>query len=77
MNKVEIRFGQYYRPGQLAFYKSSDSGLSYQRWHFFVSSHDDCQEKFGVPVAINPASVSAVLCMPYTSEALEQNDVVS
>ena len=42
-----------------------------------MSSHDDCQEKFGVPVTINPASVSAVLCMPYTAEAMEQNDVVS
>lgn len=77
MNKLVIKFGEYYRPGQLAFYKSSDYGQSYQPWHYFVSSTDECQEKFNVPVQNNPVRVDQVLCMVYPTESIDRNDVVS
>ena len=76
MNQLVIRFGEYYRPGQLAFYKSSDYGQSYEPWHYFVSNVDDCQEKFGVTYKTKPTAVNDVLCMVYTSEAVDKNDVV-
>ena len=72
-----IKFGEYYRPGQLAFYKSRDYGRTYQRWHHFVSNAEECQEKFGVPNQNNPVRVDQVLCMTYPREAVESNDVVS
>ena len=77
MNQLIIRFGEYYRPGQLAFYKSSDYGQSYEPWHYFVSSVDECQEKFNVPPKNKPVRVNEVLCMEYTTESIEKNDVVS
>ncbi|XP_073244875.1 netrin-4-like [Porites lutea] len=77
VNQLVIRFGEYYRPGQLAFYKSSDYGQSYEPWHYFVSNVDDCQEKFGVTYKTKPTTVNDVLCMEYTSEAVDKNDVVS
>ena len=76
MNQVVIKFGEYYRPGQLAFYKSSDYGQSYKPWHYFVSSVDECQEKFNTPNANNPVRVDQVLCMMYTSEAVDRDDKV-
>ena len=76
VNQLVIRFGEYYRPGQLAFYKSSDYGQSYEPWHYFVSNVDDCQEKFGVTYKTKPTAVNDVLCMEYTSEAVDKNDVV-
>ncbi|XP_068694373.1 laminin subunit beta-1-like isoform X2 [Montipora foliosa] len=76
-NKVVIQFGEYYRPGQLAFYKSKDYGRTYQRWHHFVSNAEECQEKFGVPNQNNPVRVDQVLCMTYPDEAVESNDVVT
>ena len=76
MNQVVIKFGEYYRPGQLAFYKSSDYGQSYRPWHYFVSSVDECQEKFNTPNANNPVRVDQVLCMMYTSEAVDRDDKV-
>lgn len=77
MNQVVIKFGEYYRPGQLAFYKSTDYGQSYQAWHYFVSSVDECQEKFNVPNSNSPVSVNQVLCMVYPGEAVDHNDQVS
>ncbi|KAK2550366.1 Laminin-like protein epi-1 [Acropora cervicornis] len=72
--RVVIRFGEYYRPGQLAFYKSSDYGQTYEAWHYFVSDGDECQEKFGVPFQSNPVRVKQVLCMVYPTESVESND---
>ena len=37
---------------------------------------DDCQEKFGVTYKTKPTAVNDVLCMEYTSEAVDKNDVV-
>lgn len=74
--RVVIRFGEYYRPGQLAFYKSSDYGQTYEPWHYFVSDGDECQEKFGVPFQSNPVTVKQVLCMVYPTESVESNDNV-
>ena len=73
-----IKFGEYYRPGQLAFYKSSDYGQTYEPWHYFVSTADpnECQEMFNMPVINNPVRVDQVLCMVYTSARVDQNDVV-
>ena len=73
-----IKFGEYYRPGQLAFYKSSDYGQTYEPWHYFVSTADpnECQEKFNTPVINNPFRVDQVLCMVYTSTRVDQNEVV-
>ena len=73
-----IRFGEYFRPGQLAFYKSSDYGQTYEPWHYFVSTADpnECQDKFNMPVNNNPVRVDQVLCMVYTSQQVEKNDEV-
>ena len=71
-----IRFGEYYRPGQLAFYKSSDYGQTNEAWHYFLSDGDECQEKFGVPFQSNPVTVKQVLCMVYPTESVESNDNV-
>lgn len=74
-----IRFGEYFRPGQLAFYKSSDYGQTYEPWHYFVSTAADpneCEEKFNLPVSNNPVRVDQVLCMVYTSPQVDQNDMV-
>ena len=77
MNKLVIKFGEYYRPGQLSFFKSSDYGQSYQPWHFFVSTADECQEKFNRPVQNNPVRVDQVLCMVYPTESVDRDDTVS
>ena len=71
-----IRFGEYYRPGQLAFYKSTDNGQSYEPWHYYVSTADECQEKFNRPVQNKPSKVDQVLCMQYADESVDRNDVV-
>lgn len=77
VNKLVITFGEYYRPGQLVFYKSSDYGQSYQPWHYFVSTADECQEKFNRPRQSNPVRVDQVLCTVYPTESKDINDVVS
>ena len=77
VNKLVITFGEYYRPGQLVFYKSSDYGQSYQPWHYFVSTEDECQEKFNRPLESNPVRVDQVLCTVYPTESKDINDVVS
>ena len=71
-----IRFGEYYRPGQLVFYKSTDYGQSYEPWHYFVSNADECQEKFNRPVQNSPVRVDQVLCMVYPTESVDRNAVV-
>ncbi|XP_078373908.1 laminin subunit alpha-like [Oculina patagonica] len=76
-NQLVIRFGEYYRPGQLAFHKSSDYGQTYEPWHYFVSNADECQEKFNMPLKNNPVRVDEVLCMVYTTESVDRNDIVS
>ena len=73
-----IRFGEYFRPGQLAFYKSSDYGQTYEPWHYFVSTADpnECQDKFNRPIINNPVTVDQVLCMVYTTPQVDRNDEV-
>lgn len=70
-----IRFGEYFRPGQLAFYKSSDYGQTYEPWHYFVSTADpnECQDKFNRPIINNPVTVDQVLCMVYTTPQVDRN----
>ena len=83
-DKIVIKFGEYYRPKRMAFWKSSDFGKTYQPWNYYVTpgnnptSSQQCEDYFKVPEHIRPNSADDVLCLGYTEEVAEdRNQVVS
>ena len=62
-----MQFGAYRRPGQLAYYKSTDDGVTFQPWHYYVSLPPQCQEVFKTDYNRRPFQVDTVVCNVYDS----------
>ena len=78
MKSIAIFFGDYYRPGQIAFKKksSSDESSVFTPWHYMVTESQTCEEKFGVPALDTPVAADSTLCYGYGSPALERGEKV-
>lgn len=78
--QIIFYFGDYRRPGQIAIYKSSDFGRSYQPWHYMVSQRHECTTVFGIPdgeIYILPDNqVNRVLCQQYDGYPYEYGETV-
>lgn len=76
--EIEIQFGLYFRPGKLAYLKSTDGGETFEPWHYYVSYYtadkptiaEQCRS-FGVVAKNRPASVNDVLCMTFPKPTLD------
>ncbi|KAK3731434.1 hypothetical protein QZH41_013619, partial [Actinostola sp. cb2023] len=82
---IQIYFQEFYRPVQMAFYRSMDNGASYRPWHYYVSSQNtdatptsQCADQFQKNLGTKPAFVNDVICQTYPNiTAKAQNDIVS
>ena len=75
-----MTFGDYRRPEQIAFYKSTDYGVTYEPWHYLVSppALEQCRDIFNMPVTYNPEKVDTVICQQYPNYfPLEYNETVN
>ena len=79
-HKIVIRFGEYYRPKRMAFFKSTDFGTTYQPWHYYVTPGNNptvsqqCEDVFTVPEKRIPTSADDVLCTEYPEEIAQEKD---
>ncbi|XP_048583639.1 laminin-like protein epi-1 [Nematostella vectensis] len=68
VDTIQIKFGEYYRPRQMALKKSINNGQSFDDWHYFVSYPDpdkQCKEKFDETLQTQPSKENDVLCTGY------------
>uniref|UniRef100_A0A7M5V486 Uncharacterized protein n=1 Tax=Clytia hemisphaerica TaxID=252671 RepID=A0A7M5V486_9CNID len=68
--QLVFQFGDYRRPGQIAIYKSTDFGRTWQPWHFMVTQQHECTTVFGIPESeiyvLPDENVQRVLCQQYS-----------
>lgn len=76
VKSITISFGDYFRPGQIAFYKKTGNN-SFTPWHFLVTEQEQCDEVYGKPYKTIPATNDDVLCTIYQTGAFETNENVS
>eukprot|EP00794_Sanderia_malayensis_P009566 gene9566-10555_t len=78
VRKIHIFFGDYRRPAQIAYSKSSDGGLTFQPWHYYVAFASQCQSVFGATFRTRPFTSNTILCTNYANFLpLESNETIS